>query len=126
MEFNSNKAIFLQIAEYLSEQILLEKWNEGEKIPSVREVAAALEVNPNTAMRAFETLQQSGIISNKRGIGFFVERQAKAIIRQRRKQVFMDDELPSIFRTLQLTGIRWEDIQARYEQFIKENNDQLE
>ena len=56
MEFRDNEAIYLQIAAYVSENILLGKWPAEEKIPSVRDMAVELEVNPNTVMRSYEFL----------------------------------------------------------------------
>ena len=69
MEFKEKQAIYLQIGEHISETILRKQWEEGEKIPSVREMAMSIEVNPNTVMRTYSYLQDRGIIFNKRGIG---------------------------------------------------------
>jgi len=77
MEFRENPAIYIQIADYVSEQVLLGKWKLGEKIISIRDLAIELEVNPNTVQRAYEFLQQREIISNRRGVGYFVEEEAK-------------------------------------------------
>ena len=72
MEFRDKQAIYLQIADHFCENILLEKWKPGDRIPSVREMAVNMEVNPNTVMRTFTYLQDKEIIFNKRGIGYFV------------------------------------------------------
>ncbi len=119
MEFRDNKAIYLQIAEYVCEHILLEKWKADEKVPSVRELAVELEVNPNTVMRTYELLQNKNIISNKRGIGFFVSDEAIANVKSYRKTQFMDDELPVVFRNLYLLGIDFDELKNRYESFVK-------
>lgn len=121
MEFRDNKAIYLQIADYVCEHILLEKWQADEKIPSVREMAVALEVNPNTVMRTYEMLQNRNIIHNKRGIGFFVAEDAIANVKSYRKAQFMDEELPSVFRNIYLLNINFEELQTRYNTFVKEN-----
>jgi len=121
MEFRDNKAIYLQIAEYVCERILLEKWKADEKIPSVRELAVTLEVNPNTVMRTYELLQNKDIISNKRGIGFFVREHAIKNVKNYRKIQFMDDELPVVFRNVYLLNISFEELQNKYETFVKEN-----
>lgn len=68
MDFNDKQSIYLQIVDFLNEQILLERWQSEERIPSVRELASMVEVNPNTVMRSFEFLQQQEVIYNKRGI----------------------------------------------------------
>ncbi|HEV7378757.1 MAG TPA: GntR family transcriptional regulator, partial [Dyadobacter sp.] len=56
MEFKDKQSIYLQIADYICEQILLAKWPPGERIPSVRDLASTLEVNPNTVMRTYDFL----------------------------------------------------------------------
>ena len=121
MEFRDNKAIYLQIAEYVCEHILLEKWQADQKIPSVREMAVTLEVNPNTVMRTYELLQNKNIINNKRGIGFFVADDAIAHVKSYRKAQFMEDELPTVFRNMYLLNIDFEELQTRYNTFVKEN-----
>lgn len=121
MEFRDNKAIYLQIADYVCEHILLEKWQADHKIPSVRDMAVALEVNPNTVMRTYELLQNRNIINNKRGIGFFVANDAIANVKSYRKTQFMDEELPSVFRNIYLLNIDFEELKTRYNTFVKEN-----
>lgn len=120
MEFRDNKAIYLQIAEYVCEHILLGKWLADQKIPSVREMAVELEVNPNTVMRTYELLQNKNIINNKRGIGFFIADDAIDNVKAYRKSQFMDDELPTVFRNIYLLGIGFDELQTRYHTFVKE------
>jgi len=100
MEFRENEAIYLQIAAYVGDHILLEKWVLNEKIPSVRDLAVELQVNPNTVMRSYEFLQGKEVIMNKRGIGFFVSEEAKNHVQNYRKVQFMDDDLPVLFRNM--------------------------
>ena len=121
MEFRDNKAIYLQIAEYVCEHILLEKWKVDDKVPSVRELAVTLEVNPNTVMRTYDLLQNINIITNKRGVGFFVATEALANVKSYRKTQFMDDELPVVFRNVYLLNIGFDELEARYNSFVKEN-----
>ena len=120
MEFNDQQAIYLQIADYICEQILLEKWPAEERIPSVRDLAALMEVNPNTVMRTYDFLQQKDIIYNKRGIGYFAAPQADSRIRTYRKERFLESELPEFFRTLYLLDISIEEIRKRYQAFVEE------
>lgn len=121
MEFNNNKAIYLQIAEYVCEQILLEKWKIGDKVPSVRELAVELEVNPNTVMRTYELLQNKSIINNKRGIGFFLAEDAIEQVKSYRKNTFLEEELPDFFRNLYLLNIDFEELKTRYQTFVSQN-----
>lgn len=121
MDFSSNRAIYLQIAEYACEQIILEHWKIEEKIPSVRELAVELEVNPNTVMRTYDLLQQKGIIFNKRGIGFFAATDAIAQARLYKKTLFVEEELPPLFRNIYLLDISLDELKKRYNTFIEGN-----
>ena len=121
MDFRDKQAIYLQIAEHVSEQILLQRWSAGDKIPSVRELAAELEVNPNTVMRTYDFLAQKGVIANRRGIGYFPADDATDRIKAFRREQFMENDLPVFFRNLYLLGIELPEIEARYEQFVAAN-----
>lgn len=120
MEFRDNKAIYLQIVAYVCEHILLGKWKVDEKVPSVREMAVGLEVNPNTVMRTYELLQSKNIINNKRGIGFFVAEDALNNVKDYLKTQFMDEELPVVFRNVYLLNIGFDELETRYNTFVKE------
>ena len=121
MDFRENPAIYIQIAEYVCEQILLKKWTLGEKIVSIRDLAISMEVNPNTVQRAYDFLQQKEIITNKRGIGYFIEAGAMERILAFRREQFIENELPVFFRNLYLLKIDLKDIKVQFEQFIKDN-----
>ncbi|WP_247232137.1 GntR family transcriptional regulator [Telluribacter sp. SYSU D00476] len=120
MEFKDKQSIYLQIADYICEQIVLGQWPPGERILSVRDLAASLEVNPNTVMRAFEFLQTKGIIMNKRGIGYFTAENAPELILAFRRERFLETELPELLKTMYLLNISMEELQKRYNLFIAE------
>lgn len=119
MEFKDKQSIYLQIADYICEQIVLQKWPPGDRIPSVRDLAVTLEVNPNTVMRAFEFLQGQNIIFNKRGIGYFAAEDAIAQVKAYRKERFLEQELPQFFRTLYLLNISLEEVEKRFKTFVR-------
>lgn len=121
MEFRDNKAIYLQIADFVCEQIMLEKWPIEQKIPSVRELAMEMEVNPNTVMRTYDLLQQKNVIQNKRGVGLFVTDNAIANITEYQRTQFIDEELPAVFRNIYLLNIDFDELKNRYNTFVKEN-----
>ena len=77
MNYNTNQSIFIQIAERICDRVLSGNYKADSRIPSVRELAVEMEVNPNTVMRSFERLQANEIIYNKRGIGYFVASDAE-------------------------------------------------
>jgi GntR family transcriptional regulator len=121
MEFRDNKAIYLQIAEFICERILLKQWAVGDKIPSVRELAVQLEVNPNTVARTVEFLQQKDIIFTKRGMGYFVSDEAVEKVMAFKKDDFLHNDLPLFFKNIQLLGIDFEELKGRFDEF-KVNN----
>jgi GntR family transcriptional regulator len=121
MEFRDKQAIYLQIAEYVCEQILLNKWRLGEKVLSIRDLAVAMEVNPNTVQRAYDFLQQQDIIVNRRGIGYFVEPDAMNRIMAFRRQLFIENELPVFFKNLYLLKVDFKEIKQLYDEFIRDN-----
>lgn len=121
MQFRESRAIYLQIADFICEHILLNKWKTEERIPAVRELAVQLEVNPNTVMRTYEFLQSQNIIYNQRGIGYFVSADAVKQATQYRKAEFMEKELPNIFRNIYLLDMEIDELKPQYEKFKKQN-----
>ena len=121
MQFRESASIYLQIADFICEKILLKQWKTEERIPSVRELAMQLEVNPNTVMRTYEFLQQQNIIYNQRGIGYFVAADAIKPAMQYRKTEFMENELPVLFRNMYMLGMDVEDLIPRFETYKKQN-----
>jgi len=121
MEFKENPAIYIQIAEYVCEQILLKKWKLGDKIISIRELAVNMEVNPNTVQRAYDFLQQRDIITNKRGIGYFIDEDAMDRILNFRREQFIENELPVFMRNIYLLKVDFKEIKTLFDQFVKDN-----
>ncbi|HEY4112285.1 GntR family transcriptional regulator [Puia sp.] len=119
MQFRETQSIYLQIADYVCEKILLKEWPPGERIPSVRELAVQLEVNPNTIMKTYEFLQQEKIIFNQRGIGFFAADDAMEQATRYRRDWFVEKDLPQVFRSLFLLGMDPEELKPLYQQFKK-------
>jgi GntR family transcriptional regulator len=119
MDFQDKKAIYLQIADYVCEKILLAQWPPGGRIPSVRDLGVELEVNPNTAMRTYDFLQQKEIIYNKRGIGYFAANDAPERIKSFRREQFLETDLPHFFRNLYLLNISLAELQERYQSFVE-------
>ncbi len=120
-DFRQDKAIYLQMAERICDEIISGKYSPGERIPSVRELAVYLGVNANTAVRAYENLSAQGIIQTRRGLGFFVTEDAKDRIMQARRLRFMDDTLPEVFRQMQMLGIPVETLEGKWEEW-KQNS----
>ena len=110
MEFKSDKAIYEQIAEYVCEKVLRGEWKAEERMPSVREFAVSLTVNPNTVMRAYEHLERNGIIYSKRGIGFLIGADS----RQKAAELMREDFLksvPAFVSRMKLLGIDFKELE---------------
>lgn len=105
MEFNQNKAIYLQIRDTICERILSGDLKPEDRIPSVREYGASIGVNPNTVMRTYEKLTMEGVIYNKRGIGYFITAEARKIVLENSRKEFLETELPVVIRKMELLGL---------------------
>jgi len=125
MQFKSTTTIYEQIAGMLEDNILSGQIGEGEKLPSVRALAADVQVNPNTVQRTFQTLQSNGVVDNQRGIGYFVAEGAKRMIMRQRRQLFETEVLPEQFRQLSLLGFMPEEIAALYRAYLKQHPAQI-
>ncbi len=110
MDFKNQKAIYLQIAERIMDQILSGQYPEGGKLPSVREYAAEVEVNVNTVARSFEWLQNQDVVVNRRGLGNFVNEGARQIVLELRKREFFNEQVPEFFRTMKTLGVTLNEI----------------
>jgi DNA-binding transcriptional regulator YhcF (GntR family) len=105
IDFNNTQTIYMQIVDWVFEQILTAAWKPGDKAKSVRELAVMFEVNPNTVMRSYDYLQNNEIFLNKRGIGFFVTDDAVEKIKVLRKREFMEEEVPVFIKNVKLLDI---------------------
>lgn len=105
MEFRKQKPIYLQIADRLMEQVLADQLKADDRMPSVRDVAAQMGVNPNTVVRTFDFLQQEEIIFNRRGVGYFVSPGASERVLAIQRREFLEEELPYIRQRMKTLGI---------------------
>ena len=118
MQFKDNKPIFQQIAEHLCDEILQGRYPEGERLPSVREYAAEVEVNVNTVVRSYDWLGQKDIIFNKRGMGYFVSQGAKETIRQSLRETFFQETLPELAQQMEKLNITVEEVDNALKEII--------
>ncbi|MCC5906965.1 MAG: GntR family transcriptional regulator [Balneolaceae bacterium] len=121
MEFSENKPIYIQIVDYFCGQILEKKWTPEDRIPSVRDIAVKMEVNPNTAMRAFHYLQEKEILFNQRGVGYFVEENAYQKVLELRRGEFIRDKLPVFFKEMRQLGFTCSELEKLYQEQLNES-----
>jgi len=94
LNYRDTRPIYIQIVEGFRDQIAAEVLNPGEKLPSVRDLAAELAINPNTIQRAYRQLESEGWIVSVQGKGCFVSglfsgrrREAERLLREFQKTV---------------------------------------
>ena len=112
MEFSEPRSIYLQIADQIRDRILQGEWQDGERIPSIRELAIELGVNPNTVTRSYQALLDWGVVVNQRGRGYFVSDRAAERALKTMREEFVRDELPRVVRAMQMLGIGVDDLAA--------------
>ncbi len=112
MEFLQNQAIYLQIADFICERILQREWQSGEKIPSIREMAVNIEVNPNTVAKTYSYLESTSIIFKERGIGYFVADNAQDNILKIKQDLFYQQDLPLFLKKMALLKINFKELES--------------
>lgn len=116
-EFRTDRPIYRQIVDYACALILKGQWLPGEKIPSVRELAVGMGVNSHTVLKAFDELQQQGLITPQRGMGFFLADNAPRLVQQKNRQEFFVDTMPEIFSRMASLGITIDEIVGEYREW---------
>ena len=102
--------IFVQVAQWLEEEILMDHIREEEQVPSTNQFAAMYKINPATARKGFGLLVEEGILYKKRGIGMFVAEGAKEKIQKRAKERFIHQSLKSLLQEAQRLGMSKKDV----------------
>lgn len=115
----NNKAIYLQIADTVCDEVLSGALPPESRIPSVREYAATIEVNANTVMRSYDYLADRGVIYNKRGIGYFIRPDAPAKVRHMRREELLGAEIDTLFNRLRLLGITPDELARLYNRYCQ-------
>ena len=101
--FESDRPVYVQLAERLRKKIISGEYGAGEQIPSVRQLAAETAVNPNTVQRAYMELERQGFLYSVRGRGSFVSSSAGML--QDKKREELTDELRALLKEAQEVGI---------------------
>ena len=112
MKWNDQTPIFRQLKEKVIELILDGEVEEGEAVPSVRQVAADYQINPLTVSKAYQELVDDQILEKKRGLGMFVTTGAKVQLFEQEKQHFLQEEWPKIIIRISRLGLKAEQLLA--------------
>ena len=109
-DFHASQPIFVQIRQRLIEMILRRQVNEGEALPSVRQIAADLSVNPLTVTKAFEALVDIGVVEKRRGLGMFVASGARPALLAHEREKFLKEDWPRIAAQIKALDLEVRDL----------------
>lgn len=110
LEWNENQPIYRQLRERVVAMILDGALNEGDPLPSVRNVAADYRVNPLTVLKAYQALVDEQIVETKRGRGMFINAGARDLLLQAERQKFLAEQWPRIHAMIQRLGLTPEEL----------------
>ena len=104
-DFNDSQPIYRQLRDRVVAMILDGVLNEGDALPSVRNVAAEYRVNPLTVLKGYQQLVDEQLVEKKRGRGMFINSGARNLLLQGERQKFLAEEWPKIRATIQRLGL---------------------
>ena len=107
---NQEKSIYLQISEMIENDILRDVFLEEEKVPSTNELAKFFKINPATAAKGVNLLADQGILYKKRGLGMFVSKGAKQVVKNKRKEAFYENFVKALLTEAASLGIQEEEL----------------
>jgi GntR family transcriptional regulator len=109
-EWNDSQPIYRQLRDRVVAMILDGVLNEGDPLPSVRNVAAEYRVNPITVLKGYQELVEEGLVETKRGLGMFIKPGARALLLRAERRRFLEEEWPRISATIQRLGLTPEEL----------------
>jgi GntR family transcriptional regulator len=104
-EWNDSQPIYRQLRDLVVAMILDGVLDEGDALPSVRQVAAEYRVNPLTVLKGYQQLVDEQLVEKKRGRGMFVNAGARDLLLRGERQKFLTDEWPRVHATIQRLGL---------------------
>jgi GntR family transcriptional regulator len=116
---NSSKAIYEQIYDEMTRLILSKALKPDEKMPSVRELAAMIKINPNTIQKAYKSLEEDNYIYTVKGKGNFVKNADELRSVHIRT---MEEQLNSTIKSLKELGLEDEEVMILVRNILKEDN----
>ena len=99
------KPVYVRLRETIADAILAGKYGDGDALPSVRALAAEEQANPLTVAKAYQGLQDEGLIVVKRGVGMFVAPGARARLSESERSRFLKEEWPQIRARMDRLGV---------------------
>jgi len=109
-EFNESQPIYRQLRDRVVAMMLDGGLKEGDALPSVRQVAAELTVNPLTVLKGYQELVDEELIEKRRGLGMFVKAGASALLLKAEREKFLNEEWPRVYAMVQRLGLSAEEL----------------
>jgi len=109
-EWNDGQPIYRQLRDRVIAMILDGVLQEGDPLPSVRNVAAEYRVNPLTVLKSYQELVNEDLVEKRRGLGMFIKSGARSLLLQGERQKFLDEQWPRIHATIQRLGLTAEEL----------------
>lgn len=115
IDFNSEKPIFIQVAEVIEDAILSGTFMEEAQIPSTTEISVSYKINPATALKGINILVDKGLVYKKRGVGMFICKGACEKLRAERKDMFFENYIRSVVKEAKRLQISTDEIKSMIE-----------
>src|SRR3954463_9021572 len=109
-EWNDGQPIYRQLRDLVAAMILDGVLDEGDPLPSVRNVAAEYRVNPLTVLKSYQQLVDEQIVEMKRGRGMFINPGARDLLLQAEREKFLTEQWPRVYATIQRLGLTPEEL----------------
>jgi len=112
IDLSSPEPLYLQIAEMIRTERLTGRWRSGDRVPTVRDMALALRINPNTVAKAYKLLQEEGVLASRPGGGNYIVPLTQDTLRGERLRR-LDAELENLLKKTDALGIPRKDVLLR-------------
>jgi GntR family transcriptional regulator len=110
---NEDRPVYLRLRDRIAAMILEGRVGDGDPLPSVRSLAADFGANPLTVAKAYQTFQEEGLVTVKRGVGMFVATGAADRLRASERKEFLENRWPRIVSHMRMLGLDTEDLVER-------------
>ena len=109
-EWNDSQPIYRQLRDRVVAMILDGVINEGDPLPSVRNVAADYRLNPITVLKAYQELVDEQLVETKRGRGMFINAGARDLLLHAEREKFLAEQWPRVHATIRRLGLTPEEL----------------
>jgi GntR family transcriptional regulator len=120
-EWNDSQPIYRQLRDRAVHMILDGALQEGDSLPSVRNVAADFRVNPLTVLKAYQQMVDEQLVETKRGLGMFVKAGARDLLLKGERQKFLTEEWPRVAATIERLGLTQKELDAAASRAASQN-----